>query len=61
MLTEGGRPEATYLVERIVTKAATELGKDPAELRRQNFIRTDEFPYETPVALTYDIGLRSAT
>ena len=51
-----GRPEATYLVERIVTKAATELGKDPAELRRQNFIRTDEFPYETPVALTYDIG-----
>ncbi len=51
-----GRPEATYLVERIVTKAAMELGKDPAELRRQNFIRTDEFPYETPVALTYDIG-----
>ncbi len=51
-----GRPEATYLVERIVTKAATELGRDPAELRRQNFIRTDEFPYETPVALTYDIG-----
>ena len=51
-----GRPEATYLVERIVTKAAKELGKDPAELRRQNFIRTDEFPYETPVALTYDIG-----
>jgi len=51
-----GRPEATYLVERIVTKAAIELGKDPAELRRQNFIRTDEFPYETPVALTYDIG-----
>ncbi|MEK9588246.1 MAG: xanthine dehydrogenase family protein molybdopterin-binding subunit [Gammaproteobacteria bacterium] len=51
-----GRPEATYLVERIVTKAAVELGKDPAELRRQNFIRTDEFPYETPVALTYDIG-----
>ena len=51
-----GRPEATYLVERIVTKAAIELGKDPAELRRQNFIRTDEFPYETPVALTYDKG-----
>ena len=49
-----GRPEATYLVERIVTKAAIELGKDPAELRR--LIRTDEFPYETPVALTYDIG-----
>ena len=51
-----GRPEATYLLERIVTKAAVELGRDPAELRRQNFIGKDQFPYETPVALTYDIG-----
>ena len=49
-----GRPEATYLVERIVERAARELGMDPAELRRKNFI--DEFPYQTPVALEYDTG-----
>jgi carbon-monoxide dehydrogenase large subunit len=49
-----GRPEATYLLERIVECAARDLGKDPAELRRLNFIRT--FPYQTPVALQYDIG-----
>ncbi|MBG6079184.1 xanthine dehydrogenase family protein molybdopterin-binding subunit [Rubrivivax gelatinosus] len=49
-----GRPEATYTVERIVETAARELGLDPAELRRRNFIRT--FPYATPVGLTYDIG-----
>jgi len=51
-----GRPEATYLLERIVEKAARELGQDPAELRRKNFIRPDQFPYQTPVALAYDIG-----
>jgi aerobic carbon-monoxide dehydrogenase large subunit len=49
-----GRPEATYLVERLVDTAAHELKMDPAELRRRNFIR--EFPYATPVGLTYDIG-----
>ena len=49
-----GRPEATYVVERIVEAAARELDIDPAEIRRRNFI--DEFPYATPVALTYDIG-----
>ncbi len=49
-----GRPEATYVVERIVEQAARDLSKDPAELRRQNFIT--EFPYATPVGLTYDIG-----
>src|SRR5215469_9189784 len=49
-----GRPEATYVVERLVENAARELGIDPAELRRRNFIR--EFPYETPVALVYDVG-----
>ncbi len=49
-----GRPEATYVVERIVEQAARDLGKDPAALRRQNFIT--EFPYATPVGLTYDIG-----
>jgi carbon-monoxide dehydrogenase large subunit len=49
-----GRPEATFTVERIVETAARELGIDPAELRRRNFITT--FPYATPVGLTYDTG-----
>jgi aerobic carbon-monoxide dehydrogenase large subunit len=51
-----GRPEATYVVERIVETAARELGRDPAELRRENMIQPDQFPYDTPVALTYDTG-----
>ena len=49
-----GRPEATYVVERLVETAAREMKIDPAELRRKNFIRN--FPYQTPVALQYDIG-----
>ncbi|HLJ38459.1 MAG TPA: xanthine dehydrogenase family protein molybdopterin-binding subunit, partial [Steroidobacteraceae bacterium] len=49
-----GRPEATFLVERLVETAAHELKMDPAELRRRNFIR--EFPYASPVGLTYDTG-----
>ena len=49
-----GRPEATYVVERIVETAAREMGMDPLELRRKNFIT--EFPYATPVGLTYDTG-----
>jgi len=49
-----GRPEATYTVERMVETAAHEMGIDPAELRRRNFITT--FPYATPVGLTYDTG-----
>ena len=51
-----GRPEATFLVERIVDLAAKELGVDPAELRRKNMIQPADFPYQTPVALEYDIG-----
>lgn len=51
-----GRPEATFLVERIVELAAKELGVDPAELRRKNMIQPEDFPYQTPVALEYDIG-----
>ena len=51
-----GRPEATYLLERIVQVAADEMGIDPAEIRRRNFIQPDEFPYQTPVALIYDTG-----
>ena len=51
-----GRPEATYVVERLVEVAAREMGLDPAEIRRRNFIQPDQFPYQTPVALQYDIG-----
>jgi carbon-monoxide dehydrogenase large subunit len=49
-----GRPEATYVVERLVATAATEMKIAQDEIRRRNFIRT--FPYQTPVALQYDIG-----
>src|SRR5579859_5215508 len=49
-----GRPEATFVVERLVEEAARSLKVDPAELRRRNFIR--KFPHETPVIMTYDIG-----
>jgi carbon-monoxide dehydrogenase large subunit len=51
-----GRPEASYLLERLVDLAAHELGKDPVAIRRKNFIGKDEFPYQTPVALMYDSG-----
>jgi aerobic carbon-monoxide dehydrogenase large subunit len=51
-----GRPEATYAVERIVTELAHELGMDPMELRRKNWIRHEEFPYTTVSGLTYDSG-----
>jgi aerobic carbon-monoxide dehydrogenase large subunit len=49
-----GRPEATFLIERIVEKAAREIGRDPAEFRRQNFVKA--FPHQTPVILAYDVG-----
>lgn len=51
-----GRPEASYLLETIVDLAARELDMDPVELRRKNLIASDEFPYDTPVALQYDSG-----
>ncbi|MCC6453568.1 MAG: xanthine dehydrogenase family protein [Caldilineaceae bacterium] len=51
-----GRPEAAYVVERLVDIAARDLKMDPIELRRKNFIQPDEFPYQTPVALLYDSG-----
>jgi len=51
-----GRPEATYLLERLMSKAAQELGIDQAELRRRNFIQPSQFPYQTPVAVVYDTG-----
>ncbi|CAN0590263.1 unnamed protein product, partial [Ectocarpus sp. 12 AP-2014] len=54
-----GRPEATYSLERLIDKAARELGADPIKLRRQNFITS--FPYATPVAVEYDTGDYVAT
>jgi aerobic carbon-monoxide dehydrogenase large subunit len=54
-----GRPEATYVVERLVETAAREMNIAPAEIRRRNFIT--QFPHQTPVALCYDIGDYDAT
>jgi len=56
-----GRPEASYLLERLVDRAAKVAGLDPVEIRRRNFISTDDFPYQTPVALEYDNGDYEAT
>jgi carbon-monoxide dehydrogenase large subunit len=56
-----GRPEATFLLERIVDVAAREMKMDPAEIRRRNFIQPSQFPYQTPVALQYDTGNYGAT
>jgi aerobic carbon-monoxide dehydrogenase large subunit len=49
-----GRPEATYVVERLVEVGARELQMDPGDLRRKNFIKT--FPHQTPVIMAYDAG-----
>ena len=49
-----GRPEAAFVVERLIEVGAREMGQDPAELRRKNFIKT--FPHQTPVIMTYDAG-----
>ncbi|MEV1175548.1 xanthine dehydrogenase family protein molybdopterin-binding subunit, partial [Nonomuraea sp. NPDC049784] len=51
-----GRPEAAYALERTVDRLARRLGVDPAELRRRNFIRPDQYPYLTPTGRTYDSG-----
>ena len=51
-----GRPEATYLLERLVDVCAEDIGLDPAEIRRRNFIPVDAFPYQTPVVQCYDSG-----
>jgi aerobic carbon-monoxide dehydrogenase large subunit len=56
-----GRPEASYVVERLVDRAAREMKIDPVELRRRNFVAKDAYPYTTPVALTYDSGDYFAT
>jgi carbon-monoxide dehydrogenase large subunit len=51
-----GRPNVSYLVERLVDEAARETGIDRVELRRRNFIPKEAFPYKTPVGSTYDSG-----
>jgi aerobic carbon-monoxide dehydrogenase large subunit len=51
-----GRPEATQAIERAIDMFAAELGKDPAEVRRANFIPNDAFPFSTASGATYDIG-----
>ncbi len=51
-----GRPEAAYLIERLVDIFARQAGLDPIEVRRKNFIRKDEFPYTVATGLTYDSG-----
>jgi len=51
-----GRPEAGYLMERLASRAAIELGVDPVELRRKNFIRPQEMPYTNAAGYTYDCG-----
>jgi len=51
-----GRPEATYVLERLMDRAADALAIDRLDIRRYNFIPTDAFPYATPLGLTYDSG-----
>jgi carbon-monoxide dehydrogenase large subunit len=56
-----GRPEATFLLERLVDTCAYDTGADRIAIRRKNFIPADAFPYQTPVALQYDSGNYQAT
>ncbi|HSP38383.1 MAG TPA: xanthine dehydrogenase family protein molybdopterin-binding subunit [Frankiaceae bacterium] len=51
-----GRPEATFAIERLMDDAAYDLGMEPFELRERNWIKHEEFPYETIAGLTYDSG-----
>ncbi|MDT7538667.1 MAG: aerobic carbon-monoxide dehydrogenase large subunit, partial [Actinomycetota bacterium] len=51
-----GRPEMTHMLEVTVDQLADELGMDPVEVRRKNFIPEADFPYETPYGITYDSG-----
>jgi len=51
-----GRPEATYVIERLIDDAARELGRDPVELRRVNLIPAAAMPYRTALGMTYDCG-----
>jgi carbon-monoxide dehydrogenase large subunit len=56
-----GRPEATYIVERLMDLLARRLDMDPAEIRMKNFIPSDEFPHSVPTGLSYDSGNYSVT
>jgi aerobic carbon-monoxide dehydrogenase large subunit len=56
-----GRPEATFMLERLVDACAHDTGMDRVAIRRKNFIPADAFPYQTPVALQYDSGNYQAT
>lgn len=51
-----GRPEATYILERVMDRVAHELSMDPAELRRRNLLAPSVFPYQTPTGMSYDSG-----
>ena len=51
-----GRPEASYVIERLMDAAARRIGLDPAEIRRRNYIAPDAFPYRTALGLDYDSG-----
>jgi carbon-monoxide dehydrogenase large subunit len=51
-----GRPEASYMIERLIDVAAAKIGMDPAELRRRNIIPPSAMPYRTPLTFTYDSG-----
>jgi carbon-monoxide dehydrogenase large subunit len=51
-----GRPEATYVIERLIEDAARELGRDPVELRHRNIIPSEAMPYKNALGLTYDCG-----
>lgn len=51
-----GRPEATYYTERLIDEVAAELGHDPAQVRRRNYVTVDAFPWHTPTGLDYDSG-----
>jgi aerobic carbon-monoxide dehydrogenase large subunit len=51
-----GRPEATYVAERAVDLVAHELGKDPAEVRKLNFVKPEQFPYKSAAGAVYDTG-----
>ncbi len=56
-----GRPEASYIIERLADLAARELGMDPVEIRRRNLVRDGDFPFRSPAGLTYDSGRYGAT
>lgn len=51
-----GRPEAAYVIERLVDQCAHEIGCTVDDIRRRNFIKPDQFPYTTPTGRTYDVG-----